>query len=367
MAGKYGDSEEIRIVDRIRANAFREAMEAGASFINRKWIAQKIGRSERWVTDNWKKGYDDVQAVFGSGAPQKMSQESKNIVEEGQGKRRRSNVVIAREILERRGKVVSREAIRRYRLREGFKPFHTIPKPMKSKLNVEDRLWFCNFLSEWGEEDFLNLCPSDEFFVYTVRRPNFQNDRVWALSLDEIEDSERYQELCQAPACLGIFIGFTAKRMFWVIKDQGQKWDGAYFREKILLETVFPFLRNPENVLDPDEVCFLHDMAPCFRANETQKLMKDSGIDFFDRTEWPGNSPDLNAAEHLGAIMKDRVESKMIQEQGPNRYLKETLQQHLVDILSEMEFDTELFESLLRSYPSRLRAVRENNGYHTKF
>ena len=36
MAFKIGDSEEICVVNRIRANAYREAMEAGATFINLK-------------------------------------------------------------------------------------------------------------------------------------------------------------------------------------------------------------------------------------------------------------------------------------------------------------------------------------------
>lgn len=55
MAGVVGDDEEQRVIDRIRANAYREAMEEGAMFINRKWIAQKLHRTERWFTNNWKK------------------------------------------------------------------------------------------------------------------------------------------------------------------------------------------------------------------------------------------------------------------------------------------------------------------------
>jgi hypothetical protein len=47
MAGTVGDSEEQRGIDRIRANAYREAMEEGTTFINRKWIAEKLHRSER--------------------------------------------------------------------------------------------------------------------------------------------------------------------------------------------------------------------------------------------------------------------------------------------------------------------------------
>ncbi|CAF1392437.1 unnamed protein product [Didymodactylos carnosus] len=56
MAGRVGnDDEEQRVINRIRANVYREAMEKGAAFINRKWIAQKLHHTERWVTDNWKK------------------------------------------------------------------------------------------------------------------------------------------------------------------------------------------------------------------------------------------------------------------------------------------------------------------------
>lgn len=72
--------------------------------------------------------------------------------------------------------------------------------------------------------------------------------------------------------------------------------------------SVFPFL---ENVLDPAEVW---DGAPCFRENATQQFIKDFGIDIFYQTQWLENSPDLNLAEHLGVIMKDRVKFKMVQE-----------------------------------------------------
>nr|CAD7399669.1 unnamed protein product [Timema poppensis] len=44
----FNDSEEQRYVDRIRANAYREAMEADVAMINRKWIATKLHRRERW-------------------------------------------------------------------------------------------------------------------------------------------------------------------------------------------------------------------------------------------------------------------------------------------------------------------------------
>jgi hypothetical protein len=80
MAAIKYDSDQARIIERIKAIAFREAMEAGATFITRKWIATKLKRSERWVTENWKKNPIDCFTEFHGGRPQSLSQESQQIV-----------------------------------------------------------------------------------------------------------------------------------------------------------------------------------------------------------------------------------------------------------------------------------------------
>ncbi|CAF1127708.1 unnamed protein product, partial [Didymodactylos carnosus] len=128
----------------------------------------------------------------------------------------------------------------------------------------------------------------------------------------------------------------------------GAPWDGTYYRHRILTEEVIPFLPNSENVLDPAEVVYLHDHAPCQKANATQ--LKNSGINFFDRTEWPGSSPDLNVAENVESILMDKVESLRISERGPTNS-SVVLLEHLQNVLHELENEKELFESLSKSYP----------------
>ena len=49
------DSEETRLADRIQATAFFQAREAGASFITKKWVANRLKRSEEWVKQNGRK------------------------------------------------------------------------------------------------------------------------------------------------------------------------------------------------------------------------------------------------------------------------------------------------------------------------
>ena len=239
---------------------------------------------------------------------------------------------------------------------------------MKSPTSVENHVRFCNYLRRhWDEHDFMHLAPADELYIWTVRRPNYQNDRIWVLSLEDIESDERFQDVCAKPNCIGVFICFTAIKLMWVIKDNGASWDGPYYRDRILTEEVIPFLSNSENVLDPTEVVYLHDNAPCQKTNATQQLLKNSEIKFFDRTEWPGISPNMNVAENVRSILMDKVKSLIINERGSNRNSSVVLREHLQNVLNELENQKELFESLLKSYPHRLKAACEANGGHTRY
>ena len=367
MAGTY-DTEQQRLFDRIKCIAFREARDGGATFINRQWIADKIHRSTRFVTEWWERSYDDCFGDYSEcGRKLKLSDASQNLILNASGKQKRSSYALVKEIAIRHKEYVVRKTVDNYRHREGLKPFHVIQRPLKTETHISNRLWFCNWLKDWTQEDFLHLAPADEFFVWTVRRPNYQNDRVWARSIEDIEDDERYREMVKNQACIGIFVIFTAKKLHWVIKEKGESWTGEYFRDIILMEHVIPFLKDEKNVIDPDEVIFVHDKAPCMRANMTQHLLQDNNINFWGNDTWPGNSPDLNVAEHIGTVIKNEVEQKMLSGTGEDRYKEETLKTHLSCVLTNMESNTELFETLLCSYPSRLRAVKNANGRHTDY
>jgi len=357
-----GDSEDLRLVDRIRVMTFKEARDAGASFITQSWVANRVKRSIRFVKEHWNGNPYEAKmnvAPVGIGGRQ-FSDASKELVQHHAGKQKRSVRLMAKLIEEERGKTRNYRTVHRELQRMGFKPFHVVAKPMKSQITVENRLWFADFLRDWDEEDFFHVAPSDEFYVYSIRRPNHQNDRVWARSVKDIEEDERYRNLPLKPSCVGIFICFTARAMIWVVKDQGQSWDGVYFRDVILTQHVFPFLKNPENVLSVKDVCFLHDKAPAFKALATQDLMRQNGIDFFDNSQWPGSSPDLNPTENLGAILKERVEKKL--RAGHNN-----LARVLEDELTELSSDVPLFRALLASFPRRIQAVREAQGGHTDY
>ena len=70
MAGTY-DSEKQRVIDRIKCIAFREARDAGATFINRKWIARG------WRHHQGRRGSSNVRrnrpgSIFGGNVEKKL-------------------------------------------------------------------------------------------------------------------------------------------------------------------------------------------------------------------------------------------------------------------------------------------------------
>ena len=133
------------------------------------------------------------------------------------------------------------------------------------------------------------------------------------------------------------------------------------------MAAVFNFLEQPENVLSTPDAVILHDKAPGWKAIATQEVLATAPCDFFKSTEWPAASPDLNACEHLGSVLKEKVEVKMLSERGGNKTCMTRLKKHITATLQELEYDTELFQALLTSYPRRIEAVKNAEGGHTDY
>ena len=72
-----------------------------------------------------------------------------------------------------------------------------------------------------------------------------------------------------------------------------------------------------------------------------------------------GYSPDLNVCENLGAILEDRVEEMISRDGAYLRSDEDRLLEIIESELGDMAADTELLETLLKSYPARLETVKK--------
>ena len=82
---------------------------------------------------------------------------------------------------------------------------------------------------------------------------------------------------------------------------------------------------------------------------------------------WPGNSPDLNPAGNVCAIMKERVEEILLEASEEELNSREFLLQTITDVLEELKDDRPLFRNLLRSFRTRLDLMKAENGGPIKF
>ena len=103
------------------------------------------------------------------------------------------------------------------------------------------------------------------------------------------------------------------------------------------------------------------------KANTTQHLLGDENVNFWGNSIWPGNSPDMNPAENVGAIIKDKAEELMANEDRRDRYNYGALKTNLKNMLQDLEDDTGLFSDLLCSMRKKFDSLKAADGGHTKF
>ena len=103
------------------------------------------------------------------------------------------------------------------------------------------------------------------------------------------------------------------------------------------------------------------------KVNAKQHLLDDEDTNFWGNSIWPGNSPDMNPAENVGAIIKDKVEELMTNEDRSDRYNYDAFKTNLENTLQDLEDDTDLFSDLLCSMRKTFDALKATDGGHTKF
>ena len=106
------------------------------------------------------------------------------------------------------------------------------------------------------------------------------------------------------------------------------------------------------------DITFYQDNAPCHRSRQTRQAMDLAQILY---EHFPRYSPDLNIIEHVWNWMKDWIQVNCLNE-FPGREELYRYIEHAWEAIPE-SFLLKLVESM----PSRIQAVIEANGGHTKY
>ena len=149
---------------------------------------------------------------------------------------------------------------------------------------------------------FLKQRPCPEMIwtdekIFTIERShNHQNDRLWAVDLEDIPENERSIFVRHHPAQVMVWGGVTdsGKKTPLIPIPEGVKVNSTVYTE-LLLTKVLPWI---EKQTWEHGYCFQQDGAPAHTAKITQKWLGDNFQAFWDKTFWPPSSPDLNPMDN---------------------------------------------------------------------
>ena len=171
----------------------------------------------------------------------------------------------------------------------------------------------------------------------SILKTEFTERQNVGSSINDIKEDEWYRSRVSHSVCVGLFVCFSVCPMMWVIKEDGQSWTGDYFRQTILTDNFIPFIINRDNVLDVHQETLVHNKAPyCFKALATQQLLRDQNVDFWEMMN-DQKIHQMNPCENVGSIIKECVETNMLNQREPLRHKIATLRNVLDKVLLEME------------------------------
>ncbi len=355
-------------------------------------FAKLLGRSRRWVQyqkkairSNADTPLNIIKTKSRSGRPSKLTPaQIRSVTVNDANKRRRSLRKSSRRFgrNNRSNLTISHEWIRQLRIKNKLKAFHRTKAPMITELNTGHRIDISNYYHNLFQDpqSLITILPNmifvDEFFIYSQRKLNNKNDIIWAKSLSDIPDFLKYKKILRSPICVGVCVAMSIWGVWYNIKEEGQSWNGDYFRSDII-PGIYDWIFNDKKAIpSPDDVTLQHDCCPGWRAGPTQKLLLDLfGINHFipakknldsDIPRWAGNSPDMNPVENFGEILMDQTE--ILIERTRTRPIDRkqliSIVERAIESVAQRE---ELLSKLVYSFATRCKDVVENGGKPLKY
>ena len=207
-------------------------------------------------------------------------------------------------------------------------------------------------IKQHGGKDLDSMVFSDEKLFGVEERLNSQNDRIYALSIEDVPEEKRTVMRFQNEGKIMVWGGVSKAGKFpLVFIESGVRINARYYIDHVLK----PVVKEEGQRLYRDRVwTFQQDSAPAHRAKITQQWCRTNLPKFIETSDWPPSSPDLNPLDYsIWGILESRVNSK--------RHASiNSLKACLVKEWDNLSMEN--IRAAIDAWPERLRSVVANKG-----
>lgn len=233
-------------------------------------------------------------------------------------------------------------------------------KPYKKKRrhgltikNIENRKQKCRVLLKRHAGSNIVFCDEKLFLLQPSL--NVQNDRVYAVTLEDIPQNKRAAQRFQNVPKIMVWGAISTEAKFPLVFIKNNiRINAEYYKRNILQQHLLP---NAKKIFGNRKWVFQQDGAPAHRAKTVQRYLKEHVPDFIDKDSWPAASPDLNPLDYfVWGYMLSKLKDLNIAK-VTNLAKFESI---LVKIWDEMPMD--IVRAACNSFSERLRRVVKENG-----
>lgn len=236
--------------------------------------------------------------------------------------------------------------VRRAARKAGLKPYRRPYRPLLTHRHCQRRL---KFATDFKDHPWRNTMMSDEKIFVLYPSSNRKNDVIWAENSRVIIPIPRVTK----PAGIHVWAGITYYGTTKLVRIEGKLNKESYV--KILERHMLPAAKE---LFGRRDWWFQQDGATPHTARLTQTWLSQNVPNFIKKDEWPASTPDGNCIENLWAWLADRVQAR---EPTTVEGLWRTMRAEWNAI------PRSILKNLIDSQPSRLAAIRESSGSHTKY